>query len=323
MNHRTFGRVGWQVGEVGYGMWGLAGWTDSNDAESLEALQLAVDLGYNFFDTAAAYGDGRSERILGKLLRANRDKAIYAATKIAPKNRTWPSRRGFRLEDVFPPDYIRRSAEQSLDNLGTSRIDLLQFHVWEDDWADDERWQRVMDDLKVEGLVRAVGVSINRWEPANALRTMRTGLIDSIQVIYNIFDQAPEDELFPLCRELGIGVIARVPFDEGSLTGTLTKESTWPEGDWRNGYFLKENLDPTVDRVERLKPLVPAGSTLPEMALRYVLSNPDVAVVIPGMRKAAHVRANLSAAEAGRLPNNLLDDLCEHRWDRQPTAWSA
>ena len=261
--------------------------------------------------------------MLGKLLRANRDKTIYVATKVAPKNRTWPSRRGFRLEDVFPSDYIRRSAERSLANIGAARIDLLQFHVWEDDWAGDERWQRVMDDLKVEGLVRAVGVSINRWEPTNALRTMRTGLIDSIQVIYNIFDQAPEDELFPVCRELGIGVIARVPFDEGSLSGLLTKESRWPEGDWRNTYFLKENLDPTVDRVERLKSLVPEGSTLPDMALRYVLSNPDVSVVIPGMRKPAHVRANLAAAEAGRLPNNLLDDLCEHRWDRQPTAWSA
>lgn len=194
MHYRPFGRLGWEVSEVGYGMWGLAGWTGSDDNESREALQLAVDLGCNFFDTAAAYGDGRSEHILGHLLRDNPDKRLYTATKIAPKNRTWPSRRGFKLDDVFPSDYIRASVEQSLIDLNTSRIDLLQFHVWEDDWADDERWQRTVDDLKREGLILGMGVSINRWEPANAIRTLRTGLIDAVQVIYNIFDQAPEDE---------------------------------------------------------------------------------------------------------------------------------
>ena len=323
MNNRTFGHVGWQVGEVGYGMWGLAGWTGSNDAESLESLQLAVDLGCNFFDTAAAYGDGRSERVLGDLLRANLDKTLYAATKVAPKNQQWQSRRGARLDDVFPPDYIRASVEQSLADLGRSTVDLLQFHVWEDDWTTDERWQRVASDLKREGLVRAIGISVNRWEPWNGLRALRTGLVDAVQVIYNIFDQAPEDELFPLCRELGVAVIARVPFDEGSLTGTLTADSTWPEGDWRNMYFLPENLIPTVERVKRLEPVVPAGHTLPEMALRFILSSPDVAVVIPGMRKSRHVRANVAASGAGPLSPALLGRLREHRWDRTPTAWSA
>ena len=321
MNYRIFGRTGWSVGEVGYGMWGLAGWTGSDDEESLESLQLSIDLGCNFFDTAAAYGDGRSERILGKVLRAN-DKKLYAATKIPPKNRTWPSQRGFKLDDVFPADHIREFAERSLGNLGVARIDLLQFHVWEDDWADDDRWRRAIDDLKRQDLIAAVGVSINRWEPENALRTVRSGAIDSVQVIYNIFDQAPEDELFPSCRELGVAVIARVPFDEGSLAGTLTKETTWPEGDWRNGYFVPENLAATVDRVERLKPLVPPGSTLPELAMRFILSNPDVAVVIPGMRKPAHVRANVAAANAGPLSSDMIARLREHRWDRTPTAWS-
>jgi aryl-alcohol dehydrogenase-like predicted oxidoreductase len=322
MKQRAFGRTDWQVGEIGYGMWGLGGWTGSDDEESLGSLQLAIDLGCNFFDTAAAYGDGRSERILGQVLRANSDKTLYAATKVAPKNRTWPSRRGFALDDVFPADYIRQSAEQSLTNLGTSCIDLLQFHVWEDDWADDDRWQRVVDDLKREGVIAAVGVSINRWEPENALRTVRSGAIDSVQVIYNIFDQAPEDELFPLCRERGVAVIARVPFDEGSLTGTLTKQSTWPAGDWRNTYFVPENLEPTVDRVERLRPLVPPGSTLPELALRFIVSNPDVAVIIPGMRRAAHVRTNIAAANSGPLSAEMIERLRAHRWDRRPTNWS-
>ena len=322
MKQRAFGRTGWQVGEIGYGMWGLGGWTGSDDEESVDSLQLAIDHGCNFFDTAAAYGDGHSERILGHVLRANAEKTLYAATKVPPKNRTWPSRRGFLVDDVFPADHIREFTERSLNNLGTPSIDLLQFHVWEDDWADDDRWQRVVGELKREGLIRAAGVSINRWEPENALRTVRSGVIDSVQVIYNIFDQAPEDELFPLCRELGVAVIARVPFDEGSLTGTLTKQTTWPEGDWRNTYFVPENLEATVDHVERLEPLVPSGSSLPELALRFILSNPDVAVVIPGMRKPSHVRANIAAADAGPLSPALIDRLRQHRWDRTPTAWS-
>jgi aryl-alcohol dehydrogenase-like predicted oxidoreductase len=198
----------------------------------------------------------------------------------------------------------------------------MQFHVWEDAWARDERWQRAVSDLKREGLIGGIGISINRWEPWNALETLRTGQIDAVQVIYNIFDQAPEDQLFPLCQELNIGVIARVPFDEGSLTGTLTRRSRWPEGDWRNTYFGPENLEPTVDRVERLAPLVPDGSSLPELALRFILSNADVSVVIPGMRRPAHVRANAAASEQGALPPSLLAALREHRWDREPTEWS-
>jgi aryl-alcohol dehydrogenase-like predicted oxidoreductase len=322
MQYRRFGRTDWQVSEIGYGMWGMAGWTGSDDAQSLEAMQHAMDLGCNFFDTAWAYGEGHSEQLLGKLVRANPGKTIYTATKVPPKNRKWPTRRGDRIDDVFPSDYVRDYAERSLTNLGLPRVDLLQFHVWEDAWSGDNRWQRVVDDLRREGLVRAIGVSVNRWEPWNVMQTLRTGLVDAVQVIYNIFDQAPEDELFPLCRELDIGVIARVPFDEGSLTGTLTKETRWPKGDWRNTYFVPENLVPTVDRVGALKSLVPAGMSMPEMALRFILANPDVDVVIPGMRKPAHVRANIAASDVTPLPPRLLEQLREHRWDRTPAAWS-
>ena len=322
MKYRRFGRTGWQVSEIGYGMWGMAEWAGSNDAESLAGLQQSVDLGCNFFDTAWAYGDGHSERLLGRLLAANRGTTLYAATKIPPKNRQWPTHRGSTLDEVFPSDYIREYAEKSLANLNRPHIDLLQFHVWEDAWADDDRWQRAMDDLRREGLVRAVGVSINRWEPWNALRTLRTGLVDAVQVIYNIFDRAPEDELFPLCRELDIGVIARVPFDEGTLTGTLTKDTTWPDGDWRNTYFVPENLIPSVERADALKPLVPAGSSMPDVALRFILANPDVSTIIPGMRKPSHVTSNLAASDAPPLPGELLATLKQHRWDREPTEWS-
>jgi aryl-alcohol dehydrogenase-like predicted oxidoreductase len=322
MRYRTFGRTGWQVSEVGYGMWGLAGWTGSDDEQTRQSLQLAVDLGCTFFDTALAYGEGRSERMLGELVRANPGKRLYTATKVPPKNRIWPSRRGDRMEDVFPRDHIRASVEQSLASLGLPGVDLIQFHVWEDAWADDPRWQHAAEELKRDGLVRAIGVSVNRWEPANVLRTLRTGLVDAVQVIYNLFDQSPEDQLFPLCRELNVAVIARVPFDEGSLTGTLTKDSQWPEGDWRNIYFTRQNLLPTVERVEALKPLVPPDSTLPEIALRFILSNHDVAAVIPGMRQSRNVRANIAASDAGPLPEDLLTQLRGHRWDRRPAKWS-
>jgi len=322
MNNRTFGRLGWQVGEVGYGMWGLAGWTGRDDDRTREALQLAVDLGCNFFDTALAYGDGISEGILAELLRANAGKKLITASKIPPKNRVWPSRRGFALGDVFPPEHIRQSVETSLKNLGQSSMDLIQFHVWEDAWAEDVTWQRAVDDLRSQGLIRGVGVSVNRWEPTNVVRTLKTGLIDAVQVIYNVFDQAPQDELFPLCRELGVAVIARVPFDEGTLTGTLTYDSRWPEGDWRNTYFVPGNLRASVDRAEALRPLIPPGQTMAEMALRFVLSNRDVATVIPGMRNPVNVRANCAASNAGALPAELLERLRGHRWDRSPTEWS-
>lgn len=323
MKYRTFGRTGWKVSEVGYGMWGMAGWSGSDDAESLESLQLAVDRGCNFFDTAWAYGDGHSERLLGQIGRANPDKKLYMATKVPPKNRRWPTERGDALRDVFPAAYIREYAERSLKNLGRQSVDLLQFHVWEDDWASDDEWQRVVSDLKNDGLAAAIGVSINRWEPWNAIRTLRTGVVDAVQVIYNVFDQAPEDELFPLCRQLGVGVIARVPFDEGSLTGALTNESRWPKGDYRNLYFGRENLQPTLDRIAALVALLPPGMTLADVALRFILANDDVHVVIPGMRKPANVLANLAASDAAPLPPALLEALRKHRWDRAPAPWSA
>lgn len=323
MQYRRFGRTGWQVSEIGYGMWGMAGWTGSEDEASLAALQRAVDLGCNFFDTALAYGDGHSEALLGRLLRVNPGRRLYTATKIPPKNRRWPSRRGFSLDEVFPPDYIEACIHESLENARLERFDLVQFHVWEDAWADDDRWSNTMDRLKQQGLLQAVGISINRWEPWNGVRTVRSGHVDAVQVIYNIFDQNPEDELFPACEEMDVAVIARVPFDEGTLTGRLTKDSTWPEGDWRNTYFVPENLIPSVERADALKPIAAgAGLSMPEMALRFILSNPAVSTTIPGMRKQHHVEENIGTSDKGPLPQALLDTLKEHRWDREPTEWS-
>ncbi len=322
MRNRIFGRTGWPVSEVGYGMWGMGSWTGSDDDESMASLQQAVERGVNFFDTAWAYGEGHSERLLGRLLKANRGTQLFAATKIPPKNLRWPAQATSSLDQTFPPAHIRAYTEKSLENLGVDAIDLMQFHVWHDNWARDERWQKETQRLKDEGLVRAWGISINRWQPANAIAALRTGLIDAVQVIYNIFDQNPEEELFPVCQELNIAVIARVPFDEGSLTGTLTEKSRWPAGDWRNHYFNRKNLVQTLKRVDALKRVVPERMTLPELALRFILQNPTVATVIPGMRKPQHVLVNTVVSDGIPLPAALMTELREHRWDRAPAPWS-
>ncbi len=322
MKYRKFGRTGWEVSEIGYGMWGMAGWTGSDDEESRRCLQRAVDLGCNFFDTAWAYGNGKSEALLGELVRANPDKKLYTATKIPPKNFKWPSKREYTVDDCFPPDHIEKYVESSLKNAGLDSFDLVQLHTWEDRWLEDDRWYKKMDELKSQGLFHAIGISINRWESWNGVKAVESGLIDAVQVIYNIFEQAPEDELFPACRKHNVAVIARVPFDEGTLTGTLTKDSKWPEGDWRNTYFVPENLIASVEHADALKPLLPEGMTMPEMALRFILSNTDVSTTIPGMRKLKHVEMNMTTSDAGPLDEDLLKELKKHRWDREPTEWS-
>jgi aryl-alcohol dehydrogenase-like predicted oxidoreductase len=316
MRYRTFGRLGWSVAEVGYGMWGMGGWTGSDDDGSRASLDRAVERGCNFFDTAYAYGDGHSERLLGEALKRHAGKKLYVATKVPPKNRRWPGKPEYAPSDVFPYEYVVEMTEKSLANLGCERLDLQQLHVWSDAWVDDDGWRRAAEDLKKRGLVEGFGISVNRWEPANVLKALSTGLVDAVQVVYNVFDQAPEDELFPVCRRDGVAVIARVPFDEGSLTGALTRGQTWPQGDWRNLYFKGEQLDSTLDRVDALRPLVPEGSSLPDLALRFILHHPAVSTTIPGMRTLKHVDQNLASSDAAPLPPALLESLRGHRWER-------
>jgi len=319
---RRFGRVGWQVSEIGTGMWGMVGWTGADEPEVKRSLQRAVDLGCNFFDTAFAYGEGRSERLLGALVRDNPGKRLYTATKVPPKNGRWPAKPEHTLDESYPPEHVEAHVRMSLENLGLPRVDLLQFHTWQDGWLADPRLHATVAKLRREGLCEAIGVSVNRWEPWNGVEAVKQGVADAVQVIYNIFDQNPEDQLFPICQAADAAVIARVPFDEGSLTDTLTRESRWPRGDWRNLYFGPENLGPTIDRVEKLRPLVPAGETMAGMALRFILDEPTVSTVIPGMRTVAHVDSNLAASAAGALPPSLHAVLRAHRWDRLPTSWS-
>src|SRR6187431_3239582 len=259
MQTRTFGRLGWPVSEIGYGLWGMGGWSGSDDDESVASLERSIALGCTFFDTALAYGNGKSEQLLGQVLARHRDKTLRIATKVPPKNLRWPAKAEYPLADVFPADHIRQSTETSLTNMGLQSVDLQQFHVWTDAWADDDRWKRSVDDLKSEGLIRGFGISINRWEPASVLKAIDTGVVDSVQVVYNVFDQNPEDELFPACRKRGVAVIARVPFDEGSLTGTMHTGMSWPEGDWRNWYFTRDKLAETLGRVDAVRADLPPG----------------------------------------------------------------
>ncbi len=322
MQYRKFGKTDWQVSDIGYGMWGMGGWTGSDDEESLKSLQKSVDLGVTFFDTAFVYGNGRSEALLGKLIKANPDKKLYTATKIPPKNMLYPTLPEYSLADCYPPEHIEEFLHKSLKNGDLEQYDLLQIHTWNDDWEDDDSWSNMLDSLKRQGLIGACGISLNRWEPWNGIKAVKSGKIDSVQVIYNIFDQNPEDDLFPACLENDVAVIARVPFDEGTLTGTLTKDTTFPADDWRSNYFTKENLIPSVERADALKPLLPTGLTMAEMTLRHILSHEAVSTIIPGMRKINHVESNCAASDKEKLTDELLAELKNHRWVRKPAPWS-
>jgi aryl-alcohol dehydrogenase-like predicted oxidoreductase len=322
MKYRTLGRTGFEVSDIGHGLWGMSGWSEADDEQSRQAIQLAIDLGCNFFDTAWAYGNGKSDGLLGEALEKNQGKRIYAASKIPPKNLQWPASPKYKYADVFPTDHVFKYAEKIREKLRVDTIDVLQYHVWDDSWTDEPEFRSTVERLKSERIIHAFGLSLNRWEPENGIKAIRTGLVDVVQVIYNIFDQAPEDKLFPVCQELNIGVIARVPLDEGSLGGKMTLQTRFPESDWRARYFGPDNLKATIPRVEKLKEVVPSGMTLPEMALRFILANPAVSTTIIGMRKPDHVKGNVATSDAPRLDAGLLAKLKEHRWDRRPQRWS-
>jgi aryl-alcohol dehydrogenase-like predicted oxidoreductase len=317
MRLRQLGKTGLKVSEIGYGAWGIGKfmWVGAEDEVSLQALKKARELGINFFDTALAYGTGESERLLARALGKDGDAII--ASKVPPKNLTWPAKPGTPLAQAFPKSYALACLEQSLRNLGRESIEVYQFHVWSDEWATQPEWLETVREMRKSGKVRHVGISINDHQPANSLKALETELIDVVQVIYNIFDQSPEDELFPYCVKHKIGVIARVPFDEGSLTGKVRPETTFPEGDFRNQYFAGKRKQQVWERVQKL--VKDAGISLdelPQFALRFCLSHPAVSTVIPGMRRPAHVEGNAAVSDMGPLSAATLAKLRKHRWDR-------
>ena len=318
MEYRPLGRTGIDVSEIGYGAWGIGGamWGGADDDESIEALNRAIDLGLNFIDTALAYGDGRSERLVGQVVR-ERPETIYVATKVPPMNGIWPAPAGVPVAEVYPGGYIRECAERSLANLGLERIDVLQLHVWSDEWTDQGDWRATVDELRSSGKVAHFGVSINDHQPANAIGLIESAAADTVQVIYNVFDQSPEDELFPACREHGVGVIARVPLDEGGLTGTIGPDTGFPEGDFRSSYFRGDRKRQLNERVSAIAgDLGIAENELAEVALRFVLSEPTVSAVIPGMRSVRNVERNVATSDGRGLPGDWRDRLRAHRWVR-------
>ena len=318
MQYRKLGRTNFKVSEIGYGAWGVGGkqWLGGSDDESLRAIRRAIELGLNFIDTALAYGEGHSERLVGQVVRETPHK-IYVATKVPPKNRLWPARPGIGIEDVFPYEYIIQCTEESLRNLRMDAVDLQQLHVWNPDWLQRDEWRRALEDLKTSGKARAVGISINDNQPDSALDIIRTGLIDTVQVIYNIFEQNPGKNLFPLAMEHDIGVLARCPLDAGALAGTITEESKFERDDFRGFYFRGDRKKQIVEHVEPLKKdLAAVESTLAEVALRFCLSHPAVSSVIPGMRRVANAEANAAVSEKGELDEKTMEILHRHAWDK-------
>jgi aryl-alcohol dehydrogenase-like predicted oxidoreductase len=318
MKYRPFGKTGINVSEIGYGAWGIGGamWQGATDEESMRALHKAIDMGVNFVDTALVYGDGHSEGLVGRLVRERKER-IYVATKVPPKNGQWPAKKGVSLSETFPHDYIIKKTEQSLKNLNLDFVDIQQFHVWDDEWTDQAAWSDAISKLKEEGKIRHFGVSVNDHQPENALKLAASGKVDTFQVIYNIFDQSPEDKLFPLCKEKNIGVIVRVPLDEGGLGGSITADTVFPDGDFRNNYFKGDRKKQIVDRVSKLMQISGTeAQSIAELALRFVLSHPAVSTVIPGMRSTKNVDANCGLSDGKLLSVKLLSELKKHRWVR-------
>lgn len=323
MKYRQLGKTALSISEISFGAWAIGGgmWGGKRDDDSRHALRRAIHNGVNFIDTALVYGDGHSERLVGEIVREQQSagKPVHVASKVPGKAYQWPARPDAKLADFFPADWIITCAEKSLQNLGLDTIDLLQLHVWADAWTTQHEWLEGLTRLKQQGKIRCAGVSINSHDPKSALKLARSGHVDALQVFYNIFDQSPEDELFPACLEHGVGVLARVPFDEGSLTGKLRLDTTFPEGDFRREYFAGDLLKQTVERVEKLRPILEGeAKTMARGALRYCLSHPAVTAVIPGMRSDQQVDENCASSDDGPLSAHTLAQLRLHRWVRKP-----
>jgi len=318
MINRTLGSTGMEVSALGFGAWGIGGsmWIGAEDDESLAALRRAVELGVTFIDTAAGYGGGHSEELVGRVVRESPG-TVRVATKIPPKNMVWPAPPGVRAEDAFPADWVIAQTEGSLARLGLETIDVQQFHVWSDEWVGQGDWLDAIEQLKRDGKIRAFGVSINDHQPSNAVKLVESGHADTVQVIYNVFDQSPEDELFPAVEAAGVGVIARVPFDEGSLTGRIGPDTEFPDGDWRNRYFAGDRKREVWERAQAVASdaRVPVDE-LAEVALRFCITHPAVSAAIPGMRTVRNVERNVAAVERGPLSDEQVAALRPHRWVR-------
>ncbi|PJC79735.1 aldo/keto reductase [Candidatus Shapirobacteria bacterium CG_4_8_14_3_um_filter_35_11] len=331
MKYRSLGKTGLQVSEVGMGTWQLAGkpwgWDAPDENESMKALYRFVELGGNFIDTAWVYGrvdepgdeEGGhcSEELIGNFIKesGNRNKVIIAS-KIPGKNRKWPALLNVPISEVFPKGYIEEMVDSSLKSLQIDSLDLMQFHVWQDQFSEENDWKEEIQNITKKGKVKHWGISINDYQPSNCLKTLDTGLIDTIQFIFNIFHQKPTEKLFPYAKEHNIGLIARVPRDEGGLAGKLTLDSTFTD-DMRSKYFSKERLQEFIPRIKKLEQLLGnEARTLPELALKYILSFDEVSTVIPGTRKVKYVDENVAVSNGQKLSKELMTELKKYVWER-------
>jgi aryl-alcohol dehydrogenase-like predicted oxidoreductase len=322
MRQRPFGKHGFSVSEIGFGGWAIGGgWGAQREADSLAALNRALDLGCSFIDTAAGYGDGRSERVIASVLaqrkQAGDERAAFVATKIPPSDGPWPPSPYCRADERYGESYLHSRLEERLSNLGTSRIDLLQLHTWTRAWNRDPAPLRLLRAMQREGSIGLVGISTPEHDQNCAIDLMRNGWVDSVQVIYNLFDQEPAAELLDVARECGVAVIVRVALDEGALSGKFTSETRFGEGDFRNDYFAGDRLERTVARTNEIRgDLEGSGYTMAEAALKWVLAHPAVSVVIPGMRTAAQAKANCRVSQLPDMPAALVERLRRHNWRR-------
>jgi aryl-alcohol dehydrogenase-like predicted oxidoreductase len=317
MRYRPLGSTGLSVSEIGYGAWGIGGsmWIGAEEDESVRALRRAIELGVNFIDTARGYGE--SERIVGGVLRSYPRDDLYVATKVPPKNRVWPARPGDDVAQTFPGEHIRSSLETSLRASGLDAFDVLQFHVWSDEWVGRGDWLETIADLKKEGKIRFFGVSVNDYQPGNVLELIRSGQVDTIQVIYNVFHQEPQEHLLPACAEHGTGVIVRVALDEGGLTGRVTADTEFPDGDFRNRYFGGDRRAQVEQHVTALADALGIGlAEVPALALRYVLAEQAVSTIIVGMRTVSNVERNAALSDGPGITAEQQETLAAHRWER-------
>lgn len=320
-----------KVSDIGIGTWQLANddemWVGADLKESLRSLYKYVELGGNFIDTAWVYGyygddqkNPTSEELIGKFLKeSGKRNDLIIASKILPKNWKWPALKNVPYKDVFPENHIRKVVDDSLSRLGIETLDLMQFHVWQDDWSEIDTWKKTTKDLTKQGKVKHWGISVNDYQPSNCLKTLDTGLISTIQFIFNIFHQKPVEKLLPYAKQNDIGLIARVPLDEGGLTGKITLEREFDKGDFRREYFSDDRKKELVQRVNKLQKLVNIYddvNSLVELAIRYILSYKEVSTVIPGMREVEYVKQNTSFSDKGKLSQKLLEELKNHVWER-------
>lgn len=315
MQYRNFGNTGVQVSEIGYGTWAMgAMWGPRDDARAVATLRQGVEQGIDFIDTAWVYGQGHAEALIAQAF-PRRAERPFIATKCPPQNLAWPAKGG--ANETFPAAHLLAMTEKSLEKLRSDHVDLQQLHVWRNEWLHEGDWLEAVQKLKQTGKIRFFGISINDHQADSALEAVASGLIDSVQVIFNLFDQSARVRLFPLCLEKKVGVIVRVPLDEGGLSGTLTPNTQFHPKDWRRLYFQGERLRETCERAAEFNFLIRGEiKSLAQAALKFCLAEQAVSTVIVGMRQPQHLEENIVVSDFSEFSSEELKRAYALAWPR-------